>query len=127
MTGRQIAFEVLHRWNPRSRHGTRLLDEYFARSEIVPAERGLATELVHGVMRRRETLNALLRPYVNRPLAQVEPAPLTLLWLGAYQLAVLSGIPSYAVVNETTELARAQANRSGRGSSTPSCVPWADR
>jgi 16S rRNA (cytosine967-C5)-methyltransferase len=106
MTGRQIAYEVLQRWNPRSRHSTRLLDEYFSRAEIVPAERRLATELVHGVMRRRETLNALLRPHVNRPLAQVEPGALTLLWLGAYQLAMLSGIPSYAVVNETTELAR---------------------
>ncbi len=37
---------------------------------------------------------------------QVEQGALTLLWLGAYQLVMLSGIPDYAVVNETAELAK---------------------
>jgi len=106
MTGREIAYDVLKRWKPRSPHAAKLLEEQFTRVELPTGERALATELVHGVMRRRETLNALLRPHVNRPLGQVEQDALTLLWLGAYQLAMLSGIPSYAVVNETTELAR---------------------
>ena len=110
MTGREIAYDVLKRWKPRSPHAAKLLEEQFARVELPTGERALATELVHGVMRRRETLNALLRPHVNRPLGQVEPGALTLLWLGAYQLAMLSGIPTYAVVNETTELAK----RSGK-------------
>src|SRR5262249_54482239 len=68
------------------------------------------TELVHGVMRRRGTLSALLKPHVNRPLSQVEAGALTLLWLGAYQLVLLSGIPPYAVVNEMVELAKRAGN-----------------
>jgi 16S rRNA (cytosine967-C5)-methyltransferase len=106
MTSREIAYDVLSRWHPRSPRAARVLDEMFGREELPAAERALATEFVHGIMRRRETLSALLKPHVNRPLAQVEPGALTLLWLGAYQLAMLSGIPTYAVVNETTELAR---------------------
>jgi 16S rRNA (cytosine967-C5)-methyltransferase len=106
MTSREIAFDVLNRWNRRSPHGARALDELFHRQTISPAERGLATELVHGVMRRCETLSTLLKPHVSRPLPQVESGALTLLWLGAYQLAVLSAIPDYAVVNETSDLAR---------------------
>jgi 16S rRNA (cytosine967-C5)-methyltransferase len=47
-----------------------------------------------------------VKPHVNRPLPQVESGALTLLWLGAYQLVMLSGIPDYAVVNETADLAR---------------------
>jgi 16S rRNA (cytosine967-C5)-methyltransferase len=110
MTSREIAYDVLKRWQPRSPHAARLLDEWFAHAELPVAERALATELVHGIMRRRETLSALLKPHVNRHLGQVEHGALTLLWLGAYQLAMLSGIPTYAVVNETTELAK----RAGR-------------
>jgi 16S rRNA (cytosine967-C5)-methyltransferase len=106
MTSREIAYDVLSRWQPRSPHAARRLDEAFARSELPAGERALATELVHGIMRRRDTLLALVKPHVNRPLGQVEPGALTLLMLGAYQLAMLSGIPSYAVVNETTELAK---------------------
>lgn len=105
-TAREIAFDVLNRWKPRSAHATRLLEDWFGRGNVAPAERALATELVHGVMRRRETLSALVKPHVNRPLSQVEHGALVLLWLGAYQRVMLSGIPEYAVVNETTELAK---------------------
>lgn len=110
MNAREIAYDVLKQWQPRSPHATKRLDEWFSRADVSTGERALATELVHGVMRRRETLNAILKPHINRSLAQVEPGALVLLWLGAYQLALLSGIPSYAVVNETSE----QAKREGK-------------
>src|SRR5258708_31827 len=110
MNSRDVAYDVLSRWQPRSAHAARLLDDWFARAELPAGERALATELVHGIMRRRETLSALLKPHVNRPLGQVERGAPTLLGLGAYQLAMLSGIPSSAVANETTELARRGGN-----------------
>src|SRR5260221_2303511 len=105
-TAREIACDVLSRWKPRAPHASELVDRLFSRGNIAPLERALAMELVHGVMRRRETLSALLKPHINRPLSQVEQGALTLLWLGAYQLVMLSGIPDYAVVNETAELAK---------------------
>lgn len=63
-------------------------------------------ELVHGVIRRQSTLDALLQPHVTRPIEKVEAGALTLLRMGAYQLFLLSGVPAYAVVNEAAELAR---------------------
>src|SRR5262249_56142843 len=99
MTAREIAYDVLKRWKPQSAHATKALDEWFSRHEISAADRSLATELVHGVIRRRDTLSALLKPQVNRPLSQVETGALVLLWLGAYQLVLLSRIPPYPVVN----------------------------
>src|SRR5262245_15582401 len=110
MTAREIAYDVLKRWKPQSAHAARALDEWFSRGEISAADRALATELVHGVMRRRDTLSALLKPHVNRHLGQVEAGALVLLWLGAYQLVLLSGIPPYAVVNEMVELAKRSGN-----------------
>jgi 16S rRNA (cytosine967-C5)-methyltransferase len=106
MTAREIAFDVLTRWKPRAPHASQLLDTLFSREKIAGSERALAMELVHGVMRRRETLSALLKPHINRPFNQVEQGAMTLLWLGAYQLVMLSGIPDYAVVNETANLAK---------------------
>jgi 16S rRNA (cytosine967-C5)-methyltransferase len=110
MTAREIAYDVLKRWKPRSPHVAKALDEWFSSTDLPASERALATELVHGVMRRRETLSAVLKPHVNRPLTQVESGALTLLWLGAYQLVMLSGIPPYAVVHETVELAKRSGN-----------------
>jgi 16S rRNA (cytosine967-C5)-methyltransferase len=106
MTAREIAFDVLTRWRPHARHASQLLDECFSDGIVASPERALARELVHGVVRRRETLSAVLKGHINRPLNQVESGALTLLWLGAYQLVMLSGIPDYAVVHETAELAK---------------------
>src|SRR5260370_37171056 len=103
MNSRAVAYDVLSRWHPRSAHAARLLDDWFARAELPAGERALATELVHGIMRRRVTLSALLKPHVNRPLGHVERGALTLLCLEPSQLAMLSAIPDYAVVTETRD------------------------
>ncbi|MEM1060689.1 MAG: transcription antitermination factor NusB [Planctomycetota bacterium] len=68
--------------------------------------RRLATELVYGVTRRRATLDALLRPCCSRPKQNVEPDLWTLLRLGTYQLAFLTGVATHAAVHETVELAK---------------------
>lgn len=57
-------------------------------------------------MRRAATLDALLAPHVSRPREKVEDDLWTLLWLGAYQIVFLEGIPPHAAVHETVELAR---------------------
>jgi 16S rRNA (cytosine967-C5)-methyltransferase len=69
------------------------------------ADRRLATNLAYGVLRRRGTLLALLRPLVSRKPEEVEPWLWDALCLGAYQLALLTQIPPHAAIHETVELA----------------------
>lgn len=106
MTARELAFDVLSRAATSSLYVSRLLDERLSQVEISLPDRRLATELVHGVVRRRATLDALLRPLVQRRPEDVEPGLRILLHLGAYQLVLLSGVPPHAAVNETAELAK---------------------
>jgi 16S rRNA (cytosine967-C5)-methyltransferase len=105
-TAREIAYDVLVHWDPRSAQSLQQLDDLLGQVSAAASERALANELVRGVIRRRDTLSAIIKPHVKRPLSQVENGALVLLWLGAYQRVMLSGIPEYAAVNETTELAR---------------------
>src|SRR5207302_1866505 len=83
-----------------------LLDERLETVQLSSAERRLAVELIYGVVRRRATLNAILKPNIKRKWENVEPELQTMLQLGVYQLVILSGIPAHAAVNETTALAR---------------------
>jgi 16S rRNA (cytosine967-C5)-methyltransferase len=69
------------------------------------ADRRLATNLAYGVLRRRGTLDALLRPLVSRKPDEVEPWLWDALCLGAYQLTLLTQIPAHAAIHETVELA----------------------
>jgi 16S rRNA (cytosine967-C5)-methyltransferase len=92
-----------------------ILDRRFAAHALSAADRRLVTQLVYGVLRRRGTLRALLEPLVNRPADKVETWLWEALFLGAYQLALLSHIPAHAAVHETVELAIAFNRPGARG------------
>lgn len=86
---------------------TAIWDEWSPRCPLDERDRRLAWELIHGVSRRRRTLEAILAAVVTRPLEQIEAELKTLALVGIYQLVFLSSIPSHAAVHETVELARA--------------------
>jgi 16S rRNA (cytosine967-C5)-methyltransferase len=104
---RDAAFAVLSEYKNGGRFVSVILDALFKDSALdSPHERRLAVELTNGVVRREATLDAILRPHVQRPRHQIEGELWTLLQLGAYQLVFLNSIPAYAAVNETVALAK---------------------
>lgn len=106
-TARELALSVLHAYfTGGEAFVADRLGREFRRIAPPPNERRLATELVHGVVRRMRTIDALLRLYVKRPRRQVENELWTILQLGAYQTVFLGGIPAHAAVHETVELTR---------------------
>jgi 16S rRNA (cytosine967-C5)-methyltransferase len=82
-----------------------VLDTHLSRAGLGGPDRRLATQLAIGVIRRRGTLDALLRPHVTRPRHKVEAWLWDALRLGTFQLALLTHIPPHAALNETVELA----------------------
>jgi 16S rRNA (cytosine967-C5)-methyltransferase len=108
LTPRDVAYEVLCGDIDQKGYAAQALDERLVVSGT-RALRGAATELVYGVIRRRATLDAILRRHMNRPPGQVEAGALSLLRLGTYQLVWHLTTPAYAIVNETV----AQAARLG--------------
>jgi len=69
-------------------------------------DRGLATELVYGVLRWRMRLDAALAPWVRQGLPNLEPIARELLRLGAYQILFLDRIPAPIAVSATQDAAR---------------------
>lgn len=105
-TAREAAFAALEDYRNSGTWLGDVLDRLFRTASLPPRERGLATELACGVIRRQATLDAILRKLVARPLDQVEAPLLTVLRLGVYQLSLLDGIPAHAGVHETVELTK---------------------
>jgi 16S rRNA (cytosine967-C5)-methyltransferase len=75
--------------------------------EMSQADRGLGTELVYGVLRRRSRLDRALDAVSARGLSELDPEVRNLLRVGAYQILFLDRIPAYAAVNETVEASKA--------------------
>ncbi|MEK9509111.1 transcription antitermination factor NusB [Gemmatimonadota bacterium Y43] len=86
----------------------RRLDRAFGvrASAMPPRERRFAQELAYGVVRLRGRLDHLLAAEVRGGLDRLSPGVLDLLRLGAYQLMRLDGVPDYAAVSATVDLAR---------------------
>lgn len=103
---REAAYAAIEEYRNTGNWLGDVLDRLFRTASLPVRERGLATELACGVIRRLATLDSLLRKLVARPLDQVEPPLLTVLRLGVYQIALLDGVPPHASVHETVELTK---------------------
>lgn len=73
-----------------------------------PEDRALFTTLVYGVLRWWPRLDFYMIELSRFPLAKLDPQVRTLLRLGFFQLVFLDGVPDYAAINSTVELARSR-------------------
>ena len=107
-SARELALRVL--LDPRNFAWERL-DEALRATPLAPADRRLATELVYGTLRRRGSLDALIRAHTDRPRDRIAAEVWELLRLGAYQLVYLSHVPPHAAIYETVELTKRWADK----------------
>lgn len=104
-SARTVAFQAL-----RAVHGGAYtdvaLDRALKSADLKPNDRGLATEIVYGCIRRQRTLDTLVDALAKKPAAEQPPDLRTLFHLGLYQLRYLDHIPPSAAVNTTVEIAK---------------------
>ncbi|PYV51930.1 MAG: 16S rRNA (cytosine(967)-C(5))-methyltransferase RsmB [Acidobacteria bacterium] len=111
---RAAAFEILLRIQTTDAYASELLhSSRFAK--LSPADHGLLTELVMGVLRWRSVLDKHIAEHSSQSLAKFDLEVLTALRLGAYQLLFLDRIPTHAAVNESVELVKQARKRSAAG------------
>ena len=78
------------------------------------ADRRLAHEIAAGILRREQTLDALLAPHVSRRWSEVPQQLQDILRIGAYQLTELERVPAHAAVGTSVDAAtRAGGKRAG--------------
>ncbi|HEX7471150.1 MAG TPA: 16S rRNA (cytosine(967)-C(5))-methyltransferase RsmB [Verrucomicrobiae bacterium] len=102
---REIAAQILRRRRQGAEFVEELLEQAFAQSQLLPADRGLCQELVYGVIRWQAALDWLIARKTTSGREQ-KPALQDLLRLGLYQIFWLDRIPAHAAVHETVELAK---------------------
>jgi 16S rRNA (cytosine967-C5)-methyltransferase len=84
-----------------------VVDRLLGKFQLANVDRGLFTELVHGIVRRKRTLDAIIDRLAKQPAHRQPPNLRQLLRLGLYQLRYLDRIPASAAVNTTVDLAKA--------------------
>jgi 16S rRNA (cytosine967-C5)-methyltransferase len=103
-TAREIARRVLRRVRRDRAYANLVLSAELRRAgRLEPAERGLATELVYGVLRNVRLLDHAISRRSSRPPNRIDPDLLDALRVAAYQILFLERIPAYAAVDEAVE------------------------
>jgi 16S rRNA (cytosine967-C5)-methyltransferase len=108
---RRAAFDILLRIEKERSFADILIDHELSKGIIKGADRGLLTELVYGVLRRRGTLDHIISQFSKQRPEKLELYVLLLLRLGLYQSFFLDRVPVSAAVNETVNLAKELAPR----------------
>ena len=108
---RTAAFDILVRIDRENGFASELLhSERLA--PLSAADRGLAMEIVMGVLRWRSRLDDAIQPESQRPLAKLDVEVLAALRMAVYQVRFLSRIPPHAAINESVKLVKRAHKRS---------------
>lgn len=103
---RQLAFLALRDVHRQGAYTDIALDRGLRTAQLNSADRGLATELVYGCVRRTRSLDTLIDQLGKKKAHQQPPEFRTILHIGLYQLRYQQRIPASAAVNTTVELAK---------------------
>jgi len=108
---RTVAFDILLRVDQQNAYASELLHSERL-DKLAPADRGLAMELVMGVLRWRSRLDDAIAAAALRPLKKLDAEVLNALRLAAYQLQFLTRVPPHAAINDSVELVKRAQKRS---------------
>ena len=62
--------------------------------------------LMHGCIAQATDLDALILPFLDRPLNEISPIEHSVMWIGAYEFKHCMDVPWRVVINECIELAK---------------------
>ena len=100
---RLLAFETIQDIINDKAYSNIIINEVLSNNELSRADKSLFTELVYGTLKRKYTLDYLLKPFVQTKLKGWVKQ---LLWMSIYQYAYLDKIPEHAIIHEAVEIAK---------------------
>jgi 16S rRNA (cytosine967-C5)-methyltransferase len=100
---RGTAVKILNRVERTDAYLDKLLDSELRSGELPEIDKGLLTELVHGVLRWQNKLDWVLNGFSHGNFAKSEINVKNALRVGLYQILFLERIPHAAAVNEAVE------------------------
>ncbi|WP_195939826.1 16S rRNA (cytosine(967)-C(5))-methyltransferase RsmB [Romboutsia sp. 1001713B170131_170501_G6] len=106
MKAREIAYKVLLDIEENNNYSNTSINKHFKKIEMTNQDRGLATELIYGVIENQYYLDYIIDKLSKIKTQKMSTCVKILLRLGVYQIAFLDSISDYAAVNETVNLVK---------------------
>ena len=103
---RKLAMQALYQWQLTGQSAADINLQFLASEDIEGADREYFTELLKGCIGQAEKINATVKPFIDRPLDQLDPVETAILMIGMYELSNRTEIPFRVVINEGVDLTK---------------------
>ncbi|MGH8298172.1 MAG: transcription antitermination factor NusB [Steroidobacteraceae bacterium] len=103
---RKLALQALYRWQLNECPWQDLIQEFGDADDMPRADREYFRELVEGVWRSREALDAALSSWTDRGASLLDPIEHAILLIGVYELQHRQDVPYRVAINEAVTLAK---------------------
>jgi 16S rRNA (cytosine967-C5)-methyltransferase len=113
-SARKLAWEILQRVESGA-FADAVLGHDLGRARLDARDQGLVTRIVYGTIAWQRYLDYLLGAFSRRSVASLDPPVRVLLRMGLFQIAKLTRVPAFAVVDTTVELAKHHRHGSAAG------------
>lgn len=103
---RKLALQALYRWQLNECPWQDLIQEFSDAQDMPRADREYFRELIEGVWRERESLDAGLSQWTDRVPALLDPIEHGILLMGLYELRHRLDVPYRVAISEAVSLAK---------------------
>jgi N utilization substance protein B len=103
---RRRALQAVYAWQLSGSAMNAVIEQFRHEQDMEVADLDYFEDLLRGVDKHVEALDACLRPHLDREVAQVDPIERAVLRLAAYELKYRPDVPYRVVLNEAIEVTK---------------------
>lgn len=103
---RSFALQALYQWTLAGQAPHEIEAQFRVDNDMSNTDTQLFAELLRGVTGAHRDLDEAFRPFLDRPLDDLDPVELNVLRIGAYELVHRLQVPYRVAINESVELAK---------------------
>ena len=103
---RKLAMQALYQWQLTQQTAAEIKKQFLESEDSAGVDREHFVELVGKCIAQHAELSAALQPFLDRPLAQLDPVETAILLIGMYELRQRVDIPYRVVINEAVDLCK---------------------
>lgn len=107
---RKIAFDITNDIFEKNAYSNIALNNNLKNSTLDQKDRALVTEIVYGTIKYKYTIDIVLEKFLRGGIKKTDKEVVNLLRNAVYQMMYLDKVPSFAVVNESVEIAKKYIN-----------------
>ena len=104
---RRLALQALYQWQMAGASLATVEAEFREDNDMKVVDQEYFCELLHRIPAQLSQLDDLIMPHLDRTLKELTPIELTILRMGAYELAKRKDVPYKVVINEGVNLTKA--------------------